>query len=296
MIPASFDYKRAASVGEAIQMLKDNPDGKILAGGHSLIPAMKLRLNQPSVLIDIAKIAELDFVRDRGKYVAIGAATTHGTIAGHKAIVSKLPLLAQTAAMIGDVQVRNMGTIGGSIAHADPASDWPGVLIAANASVKVQGAFGDRLIPAAEFFNGFFSTELQEGEIITEIHVPDPTSSATPNGWRTNYEKFSQPASRFALVGCAVNLLMNDDGTVAEANVAFNGVSDFAYRAKAVEAALVGQSLSNETVVAASAFATADANMVMSDHYADEAYRGHLAMVICKRALSACTNSESCAR
>lgn len=288
MIPASFNYKRASSVAEAIELLKGDDDAKILAGGHSLIPAMKLRLNQPSTLIDIAKIPELNFIRDRGKYFAIGAATTHGAIAAHKSMNAKLWWVANASEMIGDIQVRNRGTIGGAIAHADPASDWPAVLIAANASVKVQGTAGDRVIPAADFFTGFFSTELQEGEIITEVHIPDPTSSATPDSWRSTYQKFAQPASRFAIVGCAVNLQLDAEGKIEQAYVAFNGVSDHAYRATGVEKALIGQTLSPDTAAAASAAATEGSEMIMSDHYADEAYRAHLAQVICKRAIAAC--------
>ena len=288
MIPASFEYKRASSVAEAIELLKGDGDAKILAGGHSLIPAMKLRLNQPSVLIDIAKIEALNFIRDRGKYFAIGAATTHGAIATHKSMRNKIWWIGEAASCIGDLQVRNKGTIGGSIAHADPASDWPAVLLAANASIKIEGASGSRVVAAEDFFIGFFSTALAEGELITEVHIPDPTSSDTPNSWRSSYQKFAQPASRFAIVGCAVNLQLSADGTIEKAYVAFNGVSDHAYRAKGVEAALVGQNLSPDTAAAASAAATEGADMIMSDHYADEAYRTHLAQVICKRAIAAC--------
>lgn len=288
MIPASFDYKRASSVGEALQILKEIPDAKILAGGHSLIPAMKLRLSQPELLIDIAKIPELNFIRDRGKYFAIGAATTHGAIAAHKSINAKMWWIANAAEQIGDIQVRNAGTIGGAIAHADPASDWPAVLMAADARVKVEGLYGERVIPANEFFNGFFSTELQEGEIITEIHIPDPTSSETPDSWRSTYQKFVQPASRFAIVGCAVNLQLSAEGVIEQAYVALNGVSDHAYRATSVENALLGRTLSDETAAGACEGATAEAELIMSDHYADEAYRSHLAQVICKRAISAC--------
>jgi aerobic carbon-monoxide dehydrogenase medium subunit len=287
MIPTSFDYKRATSVSEAIGFLKSDPNAKLLAGGHSLIPALKLRLNQPSVLIDIAKISDLNFIRDRGKYVAIGAMTTHGAIASNKNTTQKIPLMGMTAGLIGDVQVRNKGTIGGSIAHADPASDWPGVLIAAGATIVVEGANGERKIAAEDFFQGFFTTALGENEMVTEIHVPDPTSSDNPNSWVCAYEKFVQPASRFAIVACAVSLSIVDD-IVKEARVAFNGVSDHAYRAKAVEAALLGHPLSMATAKAAASKATADASMLMSDHFADEAYRKHLAEVYCRRALESC--------
>ena len=288
MIPASVDYKRATSVLDALTLLNDTPDAKILAGGHSLIPAMKLRLNQPSVLIDIARIKDLNFIKDRGKYFAIGAATTHGAIESHQSLKVKVPLIGSSASQIGDVQVRNKGTIGGSIAHADPASDWPAVLIAANATIVMTSVKGERSVSAEDFFVGFFTTALQEGELVTEIQIPDPTSSAAPNGWRASYEKFSQPASRFAIVGCAVNLQMTDDGTIEQAFVAFNGVSDHAYRAKAVEAALVGNKLSDALAAEAAKAATEGSSMIMGDHYADETYRAHLAQVICKRAISAC--------
>ena len=294
MIPASFEYIKPKNVFEAISALNKLEGSKILAGGHSLIPAMKLRLNQPSTLIDISRLSDLDFIRDRGKYFAIGAATTHGSIAAHKSVNAKMPLIASSAGRIGDLQVRNKGTIGGSIAHADPASDWPAILIAADATIKIANLEGDRTVPAANFFTGFFTTALAEGEIITEIHIPDPSSSATPNGWYANYEKFDQPASRFAIVGCAVNLQLAENGDVEQAFVAFNGVSDYAYRAKAVEAALIGKQLTEEVVNAAAQAATEDASMIMSDHYADETYRKHLATVICKRSIWNCLGRGGC--
>jgi aerobic carbon-monoxide dehydrogenase medium subunit len=284
MIPASFEYKRASSVAEAISMLKADDGAKILAGGHSLIPAMKLRLSQPTALVDITKIRELNFIRDRGKFIAIGAATTHGDIASHKTTVGKIPLLAQAAREIGDVQVRNRGTIGGAIAHADPAADWPAVLIAADATIKVQGAYGEKKIPADEFFTGFFSTALEDNEIITEIHVPEPDAASL----RYNYAKFVQPASRFAIVGCAVQLTIGEDGNIADARVAFNGVSDHAYRATGVEKALAGQPLTVDNIAAAAELATDGIDSVMADHYASENYRRHLAKVYCRRALEGC--------
>ena len=284
MIPASFEYKRAGSVADAIALLKADPAAKILAGGHSLIPAMKLRLAQPSSLIDIAKISELNFIRDRGKFVAIGAATTHGAIESDKTANLKVPFMAAAAHQIGDVQVRNRGTIGGSIAHADPASDWPAILLAADATVKVEGAGGERKIPADGFFTGFFSTALQEGEIITEIQIPEPHSASL----RYNYAKFSQPASRFAIVGCAVQMMVDDHGVVTDVRVAFNGVADHAYRAHGVEKALVGNVLTEERIMAAAEHATEDAEYVMADHYASETYRTHLAKVYCRRALQGC--------
>jgi carbon-monoxide dehydrogenase medium subunit len=294
MIPNSFDYKRAASVSEAIALLKSDSNAKLLAGGHSLIPAMKLRLNQPTLLVDISKISDLNFIRDRGKYIAIGAMTTHATIASHKTIKAKLPMLAHAAELIGDIAVRNKGTIGGSIAHADPASDWPAVLIAAGATIVLQNANGERKVAADDFFTGFFFTALAENEIVTEIQVPDPTSAEGGGTSKAVYEKFMQPASRFAIVGCAVNVTVEGRASqISEVRVAFNGVADHAYRAKAVEQALMGQSTvgSNnvhELISKAAAHATEGASMIMSDSYADEGYRAHLAKVICKRALDKC--------
>ncbi len=283
MIPANFEYTRASTVAEAIQMLKNNPDAKLLAGGHSLIPAMKFRLNQPGTLIDIARIPDLRFIRDRGKYIAIGAATTHSEIAHSKTVRAKIPLLAEAAALIGDPAVRNMGTIGGSLAHADPASDLPGVLIAAGAVIAVEGAFGERKIPAEDFFKGFFYTELAENEIITEIHVPEPDAATL----RCAYEKFEQPASRFALAACAVQLTM-DGKMVAQARVALNGVGDHAYRARSVEAALEGKVADAANFEIAANSADENAEMVLSDHFASEEYRRHLAKVCVKRALMRC--------
>ena len=290
MIPSSFDYKRATTVSEAITLMQANPNAKILAGGHSLIPAMKLRLSNPAMLIDIARISDLNFIKDRGKYIAIGAMTTHGTIASHKTITQKVPLLSHAADLIGDVQIRNKGTIGGSIAHADPASDWPAVLLAADASMVIQGANGERKVSAEEFFIGFFTTAVGENELVTEIHVPDPTSLESKGNQLVAYQKFMQPASRFAVVACAVNLTWSDN-VIHSAKVAFNGVSDHAYRAKAVEAALVGQPLDAITIGLACKHATADAAMIMSDHYASEDYRTHLAQVYCRKALEVCLNS-----
>lgn len=290
MIPSSFDYKRATTVSEAITLMQANPNAKILAGGHSLIPAMKLRLSNPAMLIDIARISDLNFIRDRGKYIAIGAMTTHGTIASHKTITQKVPLLSHAADLIGDVQIRNKGTIGGSIAHADPASDWPAVLLAADATMVIQGASGERKVSAEEFFVGFFTTAVGENELVTEIHVPDPTSMEKVGNQLVAYEKFMQPASRFAVVACAVNLTWSDN-IIHSAKVAFNGVSDHAYRAKAVEAALVGKPLDAVTIGLACKHATDDAAMIMSDHYASEDYRTHLAQVYCRKALEVCLNS-----
>lgn len=282
MIPSSFEYMRVSTVAEAIDALRHDTDAKVLAGGHSLIPAMKLRLSQPSKLIDISRIPALNFIRDRGKYIAIGAATTHGTIATHKTTVQKLPLLAHTASMIGDVQVRNMGTIGGSIAHADPAADWPAVLLAAGATIVVEGSTGVKKIPASEFFVDFFTTKLGEGELITEIHVPEPTVGT----YRQAYAKFVQPASRFAIVGCAIQFELKD-GVISNAHVAYNGVLACAFRDAAVESSLNGQPLTEATIENAASKAGALSH-ILSDNFASAPYRAHLTKIYTKRALQSC--------
>ena len=213
MIPAAFDYQKPKTVDEAIAALS-NGNSKILAGGHSLLPAMKFRLNQPSKLVDINGISALKGVKEEDGELVIGAATTHADIANDKLIKSKLPFFAQGASMIGDLQVRNHGTIGGSLAHADPAADWPALVLAADAAIEVQGKGGKRRIKATEFFTGLFSTALQENEIIVAVRVPIP-----PEGTKTTYQKFAQPASRFAIVGCAV--VRFPDG---KTNIAITGI------------------------------------------------------------------------
>jgi len=267
-------------VSEAISLLAENPDAKILAGGHSLIPAMKLRLNSPSLLIDIARIPELRYIEVRDGGVAIGAASTHHDIISNAEIQSRYGVMIEAGELIGDTQVRNVGTLGGSIAHADPSADWPAALIALNASIKVEGPNGAREIPATEFFLGFFYTALEEGEIVTEVVLPAPAA-----GSRSVYRKFMQPASRFAIVGCAASVTI-DGGTITDATISLTGVSaDGAFLDEAVGAALIGKSASLETIEAA-ANAAAEGVELNEDHYASKAYRKHLAKVYTKRALA----------
>lgn len=280
MLPNTVDYYRASSVSDALSVLKANPDAKILAGGHSLIPAMKLRLNSPSMVIDIANLSDLNYIKEEGGNICIGAMTTHGQIAHSSLLADKLSLFTETADVIGDVQVRNMGTIGGSIAHADPSADWPAALLAANASIVVTNGDETRTIPATDFFVGFFSTALEEGEIITEIQVPIPAA-----GTKMTYQKFMQPASRFAIVGCAV-MAKVENGVVSDITVAFTGVSDGPFRDGNVEAAISGKAATAENIASAAAQAASDISL-NADHYADEDYRQHLARVYAKRALTA---------
>lgn len=278
MIPSSVDYTRASSVTEAIQLLTDNPDAKILAGGHSLIPAMKLRLNAPSLLIDIARLPELRFISDEGDKVVIGAASTHHDIISNEA-VQDIRAMIEAGELIGDTQVRNMGTLGGSIAHADPSADWPAVLLALGASIQVQGPNGERSIAANEFFLGFFMTGLDEGEIVTAIHIPK-----LAEGQQTAYRKFMQPASRFAIVGCGASVTVQD-GQITDAKVAFTGVSDAAFLDEGVADALIGQPANLETIEAAANAAAEGDIHINEDHFASQAYRKHLAKVYAKRAL-----------
>ena len=275
MIPVSFDYQRVKTVDEAIAALS-NDNSKILAGGHSLLPAMKLRLSQPSKLVDIAAIASLKGIKEEDGEIVIGAGATHADIADDKLIKSKLPFFAEGASMIGDVQVRNHGTIGGSLAHADPAADWPALVLAADAAIEVQGSNGKRRIKATDFFTGLFSTSLQHNEIIVAIRIPVPAQ-----GTKTSYQKFSQPASRFAIVGCAV--MRFPDG---KTNIAFTGVSDNAFRDSNAEAVVSGKVISNDSIAAAAKAAVQSVN-ILSDHYASEEYRKHLAKVYLKKALQA---------
>ena len=277
MIPTSFEYKKANSVDEALSLL--NEDAKLLAGGHSLIPAMKLRLNQPSTVIDISKISDLRGIRDGGDHIIIGANSTHHDIIKSELVQSSAGILSQGGDMIGDITVRNKGTLGGSLAHADPAADWPAMLIACNATIRVQGKEGSRDIAADDFFLGFYETALGDEEIITEVHVPKQSTNTI--GY---YAKFPQPASRFAIVGCAVVVTL-DDGVADQVNIAFNGVSDHAFRDNAAQNALAGQAFSKENVEAAAA-AAAEGVDIMSDPYASEAYRKHLAKVFTRRALA----------
>ncbi|MDW3650434.1 MAG: xanthine dehydrogenase family protein subunit M [Bacteroidia bacterium] len=273
MIPSSLEYKRASSIDEALSMV--NAGAKILAGGHSLIPALKLRLDAPGTVVDISKISELRYIKDNGDHIAIGAASTHHDIMSSSAIQSKCAMMSQTAAVIGDVQVRNMGTIGGSIAHADPAADWPASLLAADAVIEIRSSSGSRSVGAGDFFQGLYMTALEEGEIITEIRIPVVAGASSA------YTKFMQPASRFAIVGCAVMLTRSGD-SITKASVAFTGVSDKAFRDAAAEAAL--NSVSD---VDAASQAAAEGVDILSDHFASEEYRKHLAKVYAKRAMLA---------
>ena len=280
MIPAVFEYQAPTTIDEALSLLAANPDeAKILAGGHSLIPAMKLRLAQPGMLVDIGRIKDLAYIREEGDQIAIGAMTTHYQIESSALLQKICPLLPDCASHIGDVQVRNKGTIGGSVAHSDPAGDWPAAIIALNAQMVLVGANGERTIKADDFFVDLLTTALTPGEILREIRVPKPSGR-----FAHAYQKVRHPASGFAVVGIAVAIRLAADGSCETAGIGVTGVASKAYRATVVEAALKGQKLNAETIAQAAAHATdgVDAN---SDLYASEDYRRHLAQVYTRRAL-----------
>ena len=280
MIPESFDYQRAGSVREALTLLKQHGENaKILAGGHSLIPTMKLRLANPGTLIDIGGISELKYINDKGDYLAIGAGTTHLMVETSSLVQQKAPALSQAAGQIGDVQVRNRGTIGGVLAHSDPQADYPGVVLALNAAIVAEGSGGERTIEAVDYFTGLWETALGENEILTEVRIPVDSANAN-----SCYLKFPQPASRYPYVGCAVAMDKSGENC-SEVRVGFSGVAESAFRDSGVEDAIRGQALKDETIAAASAKA-AEGRNVLNDYFVSEEYRRAMAQVFAKRALT----------
>jgi carbon-monoxide dehydrogenase medium subunit len=280
MIPAAFDYAAPATLDEALRMLSERGDeAKVLAGGHSLIPAMKLRLAQPAMLIDIGRLKDLAYIREEGGGLLIGAMTTHHQLEADARVREVCPVLSECAAAIGDVQVRNRGTIGGSLAHADPAADWPAAVLALDAEIVAVSASGERRLTAEEFFVEMLTTALNPDEILREVRAPLP-----PAGAGQAYLKVAQPASGFAVVGVAAVVGRGADGSCQTARVAVTGVAAKAYRARAVEDALAGQPLDAPSIAAAAAHA-ADGVDANSDLYASAAYRSHLARVYTRRAV-----------
>jgi aerobic carbon-monoxide dehydrogenase medium subunit len=282
MIPAQFDYLTPATLDEAISLLGERPDdAKILAGGHSLIPAMKMRLAMPQVLIDIGRIKDLSYIREEDGQIRIGAMTTHYQIESSDRLRDICPILPECAAQIGDVQVRNKGTIGGSLAHSDPAADWPAAVIALKAEIVAASAKGDRVIKIDDFFVDMLTTQLEPGEILREIRIPAPGGK-----YGQAYQKMAQPASGFAVVGVAVHLALDKGGACESASVGITGVASKAYRASGVENALKGSALDEQTIARAAA-AAADGVSINGDLYASESYRTHLAKVYARRAIQA---------
>jgi carbon-monoxide dehydrogenase medium subunit len=278
MFPAKFDYHAPISLDDAIKLLSEGDgDVKVLAGGHSLLPLMKLRLAQPRAVVDIGKIPGISGINVNGDTVTIGARTTHWEIESSDQLKSSLPILVECASVIGDLQVRNCGTIGGSLVHADPAGDFPAVILALDAEMVARGPNGERTIPASDFFVDMLTSAIESNEILTEIRIK------VPAGAKGAYLKFDHPASHYALTGVAA-LLRADGGKASGVRVAVTGVGPTAYRATGVESALEGQTLSAESIAAAAEKA-ADGVDALSDLHASAEYRAHLARVFAKRAL-----------
>jgi carbon-monoxide dehydrogenase medium subunit len=277
MYPPKFDYYRANSIAEALSLMGQHSGAKVLAGGHSLIPAMNIRMADPGVLIDIGRIPELNGISTRNGSVRIGALTTHAAIAASDLVPQAL---SEAAGKIGDPQVRNRGTIGGNIAHADPGSDHPTVLMALDAKMHITSPDGDRTIDASDFFTGILETALQDGEIVTAIEVPMP---AKGNG--SAYAKLANPASRYAMVGAAASLTI-ENGKCTKAGVAVGGLTPSATNAASVEEALVGKTLYPDLIAEAAEAVQDDlGDDILEDIYAGVEYRRSMATVFVKRAL-----------
>ena len=280
-VPAAFDYHPATSVDEAIALLQQYGDeAKLLAGGHSLLPTMKLRLAQPGHLIDLGRISGLSYIREDGGVVTVGAMTRYVDIERSEVLKKHFALLPEGVAQIGDPQVRNRGTIGGSIAHSDPAADTPGIVLALRADIVAKGPNGVRTIKADDFFMDLFQTALQPDEVITEIRFPKP-----PVHTGSAYTKLANKASHYAVVGCAAVITLDSNGTCTSASVVITGASVKPTRASTVEAGLVGKKLDEATIANAASHA-ADGLEVVSDIHGSQEYRAQMATVLARRVVA----------
>ncbi|RAN76659.1 carbon monoxide dehydrogenase [Bacillus sp. SRB_336] len=283
MIPSAFDYAAPSTVEEALGLLAAadaaGDDVKLLAGGQSLLPVMKLRMADPSMVVDLGRIEGLSGVTDDGDSLLIGAMTPHHVIATDPLVAQHVPLLAQAAATVADPQVRHRGTFGGALVHADPAGDMPAPVLATGATFVISGPNGKRSVDAADFFQGYFTTAVEEGEILTEIRVPKYT------GWGSHYEKFTRVAQQWSIVAVAA-LVRTEGGTIAEARIGLTNMASTPLRATAVEAALAGAPATTDAVAAA-AYRAAEGTDPASDLNGDASYRAHLAQVLTKRAVLA---------
>lgn len=274
MYPPKFDYHRASNMEEAFSLMSET-GGKVLAGGHSLIPTLKLRLADPGALIDIGRLSALNGISVSGGSTRIGALTTHASV---EAATDSLPTaLTEAASWIGDPQVRNRGTVGGNIAHADPASDLPTVFVALGATIHMQGPNGSRAVVADDFFIDLFETDLREGELVTAVDVP-------MDGTGTAYAKLFNPASRYAIVGAAAKIGLSGNN-INTARVAIGGLTPKAVRATSVENALTGSVVSDDAIANAAAQIASDLTEVMGDIHASEEYRRAMAPVYVERAI-----------
>jgi carbon-monoxide dehydrogenase medium subunit len=280
VIPAQFEYVTPKTLEEALRLVERHGDeAKILAGGHSLLPLMKLRLAQPRFVIDIGRLRGMAYIRQENNHISIGALTTHAEIESSTLLQTKCPLLAETAAAIGDIQVRNRGTLGGSLAHADPAADYPAAVLALDVELIAASTAGARTIPVREFFLDMLTTSLRPGEILSQVRVP-PLAPQTG----TAYQKLHQPASGFAIVGVAARIRLGKGGKIEEAGVGVTGLGPKAFRATGVEKALLGKAASSKLFAEASRYA-AQGVEALSDLHASANYRHEMAVVYTRRAL-----------
>lgn len=279
MRPAEFEYHRPTSLDEAISLLGEIEDSRPLAGGQSLLPLMKLRFATPAALVDIGRIDGLGDISGNGG-LTIGALATHAELAGSEVAIGIAPVLPETARLIGDMQVRSCGTIGGSVAHADPGADYPTLLKALGATITATGKNGDRDIPADHFFRGFFETALEPGELVASVKVP-----GAPSGTGAAYLKHRHPASRYAVVGVAA-VVSVANGTCRSARLTIGGVTSPPVHASAAAEALVGGSGTEGAIAAAAEKVPESLPSAIGDGYASGEYRTHLAKVLAKRALT----------
>jgi aerobic carbon-monoxide dehydrogenase medium subunit len=279
MIPTAFEYRRAESLADALAQLHDsNGEAKLIAGGHTLIPLMKLRLSEPSMLIDVSRVAELHGIREEGEFIEIGGTTTHTEVESSGLLKGKVPILPSAAAEIGDPQVRNRGTIGGSLAHADPAADLPAVMLALDASMELRSAGGQRSVNAAGFFQDLFTVDLNGDEAIVSVRFAPVRTAA--------YAKLHQRASHFALVGVAAALAIKD-GSIVSARVGLTGATTHAVRLPEVEEALAGKPANVESIDAAASSAGSSVGDINGDIHGSEDYRRAMIKVFTRRALEA---------
>jgi carbon-monoxide dehydrogenase medium subunit len=284
MIPAGFDYVAPASLEEALAALASDADEiKIMAGGQSLIPVMRLRLAAPSLVVDLAKVPGLTGVRDEGDAIVIGAMTTHAEVAADPLVDEHAQVLGKAAHTVADSQVRHRGTLGGALVHADPAGDLPAPLLALDGDLVMVGPDGERRVPAADFFEDLFTTSIGEREILTAVRIPKHT------GWRGHYEKFTRVAQQWSIVAVAANVETDGD-TITAAKIAFTNMGSTALRAPQVEQALVGSPATADAVRAAAARA-AEGTEPPSDTNGDSDYRRHLATVLTRRAVLSAVGS-----
>ncbi len=280
MIPGSFDYFAPTGLEEALALLAEHGENaKILAGGHSLIPAMRLRLAQPGVLIDIGGLRDqLSYIKEEGGTVKLGALTTYFQIESSDVLKQHAPILQEAAGVIGDVQVRNWGTIGGSTVHADPSSDLPAVLLALDAEVVLRSSGGERVVPLSEFFVTILTTSIEAGEILTEIRF------ASPSGKKTSYQKLPNKASHYAVVGAAAVIGVDGSGVCTSAAIGFSGLAAIPMRFPELESSLVGKTLDEAAITAACTGFAADVD-ALADLHGSQDYRRAMAEVFAKRAI-----------